>query len=1118
MKTTTCSITPQISKEESILFTELVKKFPRNVAVAIYGKMNDIEFQEFIETNNIVLNEQGEPNIDDILKSEYIRDSVGIDNKLFEVYFDIQKQLITRTSKIENNKAKNRASALLEIQELQDKMKTLSVEASIVEYTNQANELLKRSNVKFNSKYFTLNAEQLRAYVDIAQSYNTILKDIQAELKQSEKRLYRDFNLSYEDLHENLESAISLSDSILKDASTKKLELGSEFLYSFNTNVNLTVTKLKLLLKKGLSDISTASRWFSSVSNSQDDVLALLAKGVNTAKEKARIKSLQFNSQLLEKTMKYEEYMKSKGVDINNPDKLYEPIINKEKGEFVSIEGDNYIDEKNQMLQLTLNEDGVKQEYIVKEPELYTLEDKVFNNKLKNNKKLIFNFFTPERWNKDLKQLVQGDIHKYTDEFLKQRNMFETYSPIDRVWVKQSQISDELYKQYLDVYFKPPVVTTSWDGSKIEKKETRFVKEEYIEIHNENYMSTEYLDIYKDPNIAEYYDFIIENYLKQQEAFPDNYKLGYKLPRVHKNSIERFFTEGLTKDNVVKELKSQFNRKEGRDFYGMVDESDNLISMLPIYFTGKMETSDISTNVGKSISLFSTMAYDYDEMDKIIADIENINDLIGEREVLLTNGLGKKIGNYLLGKQGIEESVTKRGSETELFKQVNDYLKSFVYGISEEKEEILGFNEKQINGLMKFNFIKSLSFNVFSAASNVLNAGSQQLAESIGGSYYSKEDYGLATKQYASNYSMITDIGKRKKTNKINLLNTYFGFLNDNTGYNDPNHILKRLNTDTLMALDHAGDHFNKSRIGLAVLNGFKVKKDGVELLDSNNKPYKLFDVLEIDENFNIIKKIDFDFTESDRLSLTFKARRLNQMLHGTYTEADRVAAKRYVIGRAVLSYRNWIEPSFRKRFEFIKDSKGRIQPVYDYQLDDFRKGNYISFYQYMVNGVLPDIKKIITLSNDKKAWAELSDLDRANVKKTVVELTYMLGMYILGSFLYGLVDYDDESLANKTLAFAAYQCNRLFSETAFFVNPKETLKIIKTPSAQLSTISNVFETMGLFMPKLDKETGEWGIDANDIIKTGSNKGEYKIYRNMVKEVPILTVIERLSDINKTPQ
>jgi hypothetical protein len=211
--------------------------------------------------------------------------------------------------------------------------------------------------------------------------------------------------------------------------------------------------------------------------------------------------------------------------------------------------------------------------------------------------------------------------------------------------------------------------------------------------------------------------------------------------------------------------------------------------------------------------------------------------------------------------------------------------------------------------------------------------------------------------------------------------------------------------------------------------------------------------------------------------------------MHGEYSDLGRVALQRLAIGRLAYMFRKFVVPGFKRRY-------GRKQ--YIQRLDQFTEGNYRTTFNFLKQ--LKQDLHLFKYSLMAEDWAALSDHEKANIRRTIGEVTALLSTIVLANFAYSRVTDDDDE--DHFWSFMAYQAYRLRAELLFF-SPKidEAMTIMRSPMASMSVIENSIKLVDQMFNPLDQyERGPW-------------KGDYKIKKTLINFVPLWKQYYKLRDV-----
>lgn len=204
------------------------------------------------------------------------------------------------------------------------------------------------------------------------------------------------------------------------------------------------------------------------------------------------------------------------------------------------------------------------------------------------------------------------------------------------------------------------------------------------------------------------------------------------------------------------------------------------------------------------------------------------------------------------------------------------------------------------------------------------------------------------------------------------------------------------------------------------------------------------------------------------------KIAHVNQHLFGVYNDEDMNAANRVAAGRLIMLYRRWMKPQYNKRF-----MKGQ-QSIAGGQWEE---GYYRTFYR-MANELIRGKVQI------SAQWANMTDHEKANIKRALTEMVQVLAVYALANW----VDWPDDKKRPWLVKFAEYMAQRETHElgglTPSPIFLQETLKTVKSPSGALNTVQNL---LNLTLSCVDP------TDWNDEIKSGPYKGMSTLEKNFIK-------------------
>ena len=190
--------------------------------------------------------------------------------------------------------------------------------------------------------------------------------------------------------------------------------------------------------------------------------------------------------------------------------------------------------------------------------------------------------------------------------------------------------------------------------------------------------------------------------------------------------------------------------------------------------------------------------------------------------------------------------------------------------------------------------------------------------------------------------------------------------------------------------------------------------------------------------------------------------------------------------------FRKFVVPGFKRRW-------GRKQ--YIERLGQTVEGNYLTFGRFMGQLTRDMFKlKFALMAED---WSSLSMHEKANVKRTVAELSFLFAAIIIANMLFKAQGDTDDPDEERWLAFLAYQAYRLKAELTFFVLPGSAMQILRSPMASMS----VLENLGRLSIQL--------LNPTELYQRGPWKGQPKIKKDFIQLIPMYRQYYRLRDISQ---
>lgn len=980
-------------------------------------------------------------------------------------------------------------------------------------------------------------SNQLDSYKDLA-TFLPEMTGLNADIKKTGDEIDMMYKNITEEINEILESYMV---NFVKSSSKK--ELSEEDILS---------------MLKSAKDISVQELKMGGMSNSVSPLLQLLQKHV----EKTREEVYENTNSWIDKITKAGAKLKQAGVE--GFDWMYQKSKDgKLTGRLLQKVSQAYYDAEKKVYELLEDEHGNKREYVYKPGEKLSAEEKKHNIKLAEDKAKLSEFLNAEVSTEQ--GLQDGENRKYIDEFKQAREQFETYVKHENgfiQWIKKpfipgsklatgeeitSEMYDKLYKQYKRKYYQDEresfalvkeKIGDRWvPTGEVKRVLVTFVKPEYTEVVTERngqitkFGNPEYYKMMNDKTPQglakkEYFEFVKNANEELLDKLPlaVQKQMKGKMFRVKNSLLTDVKKLGLGQA-VVKGFK-QFINPDVVFSTRQMDENGQIVEDVPI-----MYTSDLK-NTEKLKKLETKLKSLQEELIKDPSNKELINKIKIAKNVLLieenkltpeeleldmTKSLIKvahMAENYDLMKQAESTLMIARKimKNTEFFKLNSAGQKEIIQGVSKTEERMDTYmrmifysnstanQTKTAKLLQNFNtFVayKSLGLNPFSAINNTIMANINNRIEGFGKQFgFDNKHLNQAIKdttQQIASMNFMKHVGKDphtiKPTNKFEAMLEKFNWIDRNQIIEDHSVL------STIMFGGITGGEFiAQSNTAIAKLRS--------EILTNSQTGEKL-SVWEAHEfvNGELKLKEGFEYSPAQRRAISVDIKNMNKIIHGNYSEGDKVALQEYALGQTAMQFKKWI-------YNFGKSRYGAT--YFDETTGDYQEGRYRTFVRFLSvlkAGQMYDFNSI------KTAFNSLADYEKSNLKKLQVESIYWMTTAVLMLMLEALakgVDDDDKEL-KMFVNFLRKQSDRVGGELDAAINPKSIYANLKNPVSGLRTAND----FGELLVELVKTpvNAAFGEHKDVYITKGPNKGMTKLGKEFRDVVPVANLESQFDNL-----
>ena len=841
-------------------------------------------------------------------------------------------------------------------------------------------------------------------------------------------------------------------------------------------------------------DVSDVTRWLDNMLDTSDAVSAAMVNAWVEMDNKARLEAIKKETEFIE--------------EVRASNKAYP------KGK---VEGEDHY----YSWMLEHDADGNPTQFILKpwNSEVFELEKKLKKDFfMKHSKSEI------KKLNKQLAELRVEDtvaFAKALNEYVRQVYTAgliskEDYNTIvearkDEIYIDQlsreGEISDEASDLLMGwIYNNRPYYYKY--AEKYQSKEwNKFMRELGISIDQPIYAQQAELQKSEHPK-ARFYNYINSVAAEADRSIPYSFRLGYRLPGVAKDNLERMKEGQQPMDYLRETLKSDlFVRPEDteRGNQEFTDEQGNVKMFLPIHYTAKLEPQNQSYDIPGIYFRYWHSTNSYALKRNILSEMEMARYFVETRRAKKLNPAGKVIERLGLRKSQVPGDEPEKREAVEIDKtnvaaMLGDWFEMAVYGKKSKASSRMAIGQnmeldgaKLVDALNRYTSLNLLGFNIVQGTANVMIGETMEAIDAIAGEWVTVKDLSKATLKYSQWLpGMMGDVGLMGPENVGSLLIREFDVMHRSPTEVELSRVSRAgqlASMDTLFFVQKAGEHWMQGRFLFAMLNKKRAKNSKGEDIGSMLDYYYAKDgKLMIKDEVDLVKS---KWTEKDQLSFMRKVKGVLSRMHGEYSDLGRVALQRMALGRMAYMFRKFVIPGFKRRYQ---------KRQYIERLGQYVEGNYVTTMRFAGN-LVKDLKGF-KLALMTEQWHELSPHEKANIHRTIAEVAFLTLTIIMAGAAYKLMDDDDEH--ERFWAFMAYEAYRLKTEMLFF-SPKldEAMSILRSPMASMSVIENIIKLTGqMFDPMEVYERGPW-------------KGDLKIKRTAINFIPLYKQYYKVRDVEE---
>ena len=508
--------------------------------------------------------------------------------------------------------------------------------------------------------------------------------------------------------------------------------------------------------------------------------------------------------------------------------------------------------------------------------------------------------------------------------------------------------------------------------------------------------------------------------------------------------------------------------------------------------TRKLAPEVKSRDLGSNLLQFVSFANSYEEMSEILPELRVLQEQLGKQRFLRSSDASKSI----------------LGTETNIYKMVESYIDTQVKGqkhalegsidlpmsIDENGNEVKRtIHMSNIVDLgLKYTSLLRIGLNPFSAVNNVIIGEIGNITEAIGGRYFTMSGLNEATKIFATQ-----NLVEESKLNRMHFTLNILQEMEDYENF-EKVRVGNKLTGEKFFNMMYNpqkwGEKYLQTRTAIAVMKKAK-------LTNAKGEQVSVWDLFEEDPKSKgltlspEIKKANFATEEEYNQwleRLQDKIYRVNQMIHGRYSQRDASMAQQYVIGRMVMQFRKWIPAAWEARVG-ARQWDNRLQAEIEGRYRTFGRVVWQTF-QPGKAGFMSMCSDMMRTMKDLSKGKHFSEMEIYNMRKNMVEWTILLATVLSYSALMS-----GDHKKDPYVKFALEQLNRAAGDLQYFYSPSAQLQVIESPVPMAKTMDAILRT-AMYLPYAfyDKEDNK-----NAYYISGPRKGENKFFSNLASDLPL---------------
>lgn len=893
------------------------------------------------------------------------------------------------------------------------------------------------------------------------------------------------------------------------------------------------------------------------LASSKDELLNLVNRIVKRKKLQLEQESTEFQVRLSEAGNRLVEASRAAGV---SDEEIYKfMLVHDESGQFVGryvtktsrAYWEKYFELKN----AASDEFGKPLEYIEVTDPATQKEAIEHNKKVYEAKSALSAFRGAEKRLGGGARPIDGNHHKYTDEFKAARDRYEYWTGSE--WRKLAGVSDEEYAKYIGKYFtepkkflRPVKKNGVFTGVVTWSSPTRFVKTEFrepvdISVDGVSYVDANYLAIMNPTDELgrarkQFYEFFrneFEEGILSKLPRDVYYSMLGKAPRVEKALLTKLKTlDGGARLTAVGKMLGKAIDVRGKTFARTAFEKEDgtLTDSPPIFFTAdvrsdnrikfleeqleelkeKKGTIPIKEYLDQKTKLRDSIKIEKNKLgvSEISTDLAASLMLFQQQATEYRKVIEIEDAVLAIKKVADERAykpagslkskiITSGGQQTEysvvgnsyVAKRLDHYMKTVLYQNGEFSTTTAEEFVKKVQALTSLTYV---GFNWFGNLNNYIMGRIYNGIETAGGQFYGRQEMLKAGRAFYTEAIPGFLVGVAEKTSSSDRYKTFKG----HSKY-------EWLVREFAMI---RGMQSIEGRVDNPMWNWAYMLQEGGEyeiqskagiarlmtIMLKNSitgEELSVYDAYEFDSNTGQGKLKDgFSLPLEEKAKIIEGVHRMNEYIQGNYAREDQMVIQSNFVGNLVAQFHKWVYPAFQARF---KDR------YYDRNIG-WIEGRYKTLFSF-VKDMTAARGNILERMQDAKDSMAPDQI--ANLLKVLAEFGFFVasfGLYHAFALLRDGAD-DDDKYLKRFLGVLQYQMSKQQRELVTFISPVEYARVMKNPIASSRALGELAKAAELTI------TAPFLEEKDLYYQRGDRKGQSKIYKEWSDVLPILYTINR---------